>query len=164
MGTPASLIDEVLASHLELTMFQYMVTIKHTLPLNRHLRGFIFAYCIDGIVHYDQVPLIDECNGLRIRHPKFAMPSAVRKRIAKHQYHRWFMYSDDILYPLQIAKPSTLEDAYLFKVNDDVRYRTQTAYTEDTMFLRKKPLLAMRPFKPGWSVTLRHASPLLQTA
>ncbi len=158
----ANQIDEVIASHLELTLFKYQLTIKHTLTLHRILRGFIFAYSKDNIVHYDTAPLITECNGQRIRLPKFAIHPAISKRIASHHYHRWYVYDDDTLYPLQMAKPSVFENTFPFKVNDDVLYRTKTAYTEETMFIRKKPLLAHRPPTPGWGVTLHY--PLLETA
>ncbi|ARV77203.1 hypothetical protein FDI21_gp032 [Pseudomonas phage Noxifer] len=158
----ANQIDEVIASHLELNLFQFQITIKHTLTLNRILRGLLFAYSKDGVTYYDTVPLITECNGLRIRLPKFAMHPSIRKRIAAHQYQRWYVYDSDTLYPLQMAKPSVLEATYPFKVNDDVLYRTQIAYLEETMFLRKKSLLALRPIKHGWGVTLR--VPLLDTA
>lgn len=158
----ANQIDEVIASHLELTLFQFQLTIKHTLTLNRLLRGFLFAYSKDGVTYYDTVPLITECNGQRIRLPKFAIHPSISKRIAAHQYQRWYVYDSDTLYPLQMAKPSVFETTFPFKVNDDVLYRTQTAYTEETMFIRKKPLLALRPIRPGWGVTLRY--PLLNTA
>lgn len=163
MGKSSAIqIDEVIASHLELELCQFQLTIKHTLKLHRHLRGLIFAYCKDGTTYFDTAPLIYECNGLRIRLPKFAMHPSIRKRIAAHQYNRWYVYSAETLYPLQMVKPSVLETTYPFKVNDDVLYRTQIAYNEETMFIRKKPLLAVRPYKPGWGVTLRY--PLLDTA
>ncbi|MNC08579.1 hypothetical protein D3C87_1104910 [compost metagenome] len=148
-------MDEVLACDLERELFQYTVTIKHTLKLTRVITGFVFAYTKDNEIYYDMVPLVYERNGMRIKLPKFAMPPVVKQRIAKHQYLRWYVYSNTVLYPLQTAKPSALEESFIFTVDDNPYYQTQTAYQEETMFLRKKPLMHCRPLKPGWGVTLR---------
>jgi hypothetical protein len=157
-------MDEDIASELDLELCPFTLTIKHTLKLHRYMRGFIFAYSKDGITYYDEVPLVYEHNGLRIRVPQFAMHPSIRQRIAARHYQRWYMYSYDKVFPLQTAKPSVLEDSYPFKVNDDCLYRTRTAYTEGLMYLRKKPLVACRPIKPGWGVTLRRHQLELDTA
>jgi hypothetical protein len=148
-------MDELLADDLALDLFQFTVTIKHTLKLTRVITGFVFAYSKDNQIYYDMVPLVYERNGMRIKLPKFAMPPVVKQRIAKHQYQRWYVYSDTVLYPLQTAKPNALEESFIFTVDDNPYYQTQTAYQEETMFLRKKALMHCRPLKPGWGVTLR---------
>lgn len=148
-------IDEAMAQELDRKLSEFTVTIKHVQKLYRLIRGFVFAYHKDGEIHYDTVELIWECNGRRIRHPKFVIHPTIQQRIAKHHYQRWFVYCDTTLYPLQTAKPSILEESFIFMVNDDVLYRTKTAYTEETFYIRKKPLLACRPLRSGWGVTLR---------
>ena len=148
-------IDELMAQELERKLSPFTMTIKHVQKLHRLIRGFVFAYAKDGVTYYDVAELIWECNGKRIRLPKFALHDTIRQRIAKHQYQRWFVYCDDTLYPIQTAKPSVLEESFIFMVNDDVTYRTKTAYIEESLFLRKKALLACRPLKSGWGVTLQ---------
>lgn len=155
-------LDDTLTQVLGLELAPFTLTIKHAQKLSRLIKGFIFAYVKYSEIHYDIVELISECNGHRIRIPKFAIHPDIKQRIAKHQYHRWFAYCNDKLYPLQMAKPSVLEDSFIFKVNDDCLYRTQIAYTEETMFIRKKPLVICRPASPGWGVTLRRKEKLLE--
>lgn len=149
-------IDLIVAEDMQLDLRDIPVVLKHVHKLHRIVTGFVFAYHKDGLTYYDTVQVLRECNGLRIRIPRFAITSAVKQRIVKHQYQRWYVQCGDALYPLQPAKPVTLFESFYFVVSDDPRYRTQTAFTGETQFIRKKALVACRPVSPGWGVRVQH--------
>lgn len=146
-------IDEAMALELGLTLSQFTLTIKHVQQLHRLIRGFVFAYTKDDLVCYDTAILHSECNGKRIRLPKFEMHPTVHKQIAKHHYKRWFVYCDSTLYPVQLAKPSILDDSFLFTITTESLHRSKIAYAKESLFIRKKPLVVCRPVKNGWGCT-----------
>src|SRR5690606_33685114 len=114
--------------------------------------GFIFAYIENDCIYYDEVEMISECNGFRLRHPKFLMSLATLERIHKRKYQRWYVKGKNVLYPLQIAKPQTFQDSFYLCIDTDPNRRTKIAFEGETKFIRKKPLVACRKDKPSWGV------------
>lgn len=86
---------------------------------------------------------------------KFHIQPCIRERLNKHQYRRWYVRGQDTLFAMQTAKPSAIDEYFYFQDVQSPDYRTQTAYTEqETMFLRKKPLVSCRKQHPGWGVEI----------
>lgn len=150
----AKQIDNDIGNDLNTTVCDIPMVLKHVNKLSRIVTGFVFAFHKDGLTYYDTVEVIRETNGCRIRIPKLAITKTVHQRIHAHLYQRWYVQCGEQLYPLQMVKPAVLDDSFYFVVSDNPHYRTQTAFTEETLFIRKKALVACRPFKTGWGVLL----------
>lgn len=151
---PTKRIDYEVSHDTTLTISDIPMVLKHVNKLSRIVDGFVFAFIEGDAVRYDTVKVIREANGRRLKIHKLAIAPIVLERIRKHQYQRWYVRCGNKLHPLQQVKPSVIEESFYFMVSADPRYRTQTAYIGETLFIRKKPLLACRSVRPGWGVTL----------
>lgn len=147
---PTKKIDQEVSYDTALDISDIPMVLKHVNQLQKIVSGFVFAYIEKDLTYYDTVQVIRECNGRPLKIPKLVAPSIVLERIQQRVYQRWYVRCGDSLHPLQQAKPNDVMNNFIFLVSDDPRYRTQTAFTGETQFIRKKPLLACRPVRVQW--------------
>jgi hypothetical protein len=145
-------IDQQVAADLGLQLSPFTMTLKHVKGLTKLVHGFVFAFQHDGLVYYDSVDRWTETLGLRHKISRFVSNPQVEERLAKHQYKCWYVHDGQTLYRIQTAKVECLKDHFYFITDATGRHPTQTAGIEETDFIRKKPLMAMRPFVTGWGV------------
>lgn len=151
---PTKQVDQELADELGLILSPFVMTLKHIRVLPKVVQGFVFAFQKDGITYYDTVDAWTETLGLRHKTIRFITHPVIELRIRQRQYQRWYVRDSETLYPVQMAKVDALYDTFYFVSDPDPGYRTQQVFTGDTLFIRKKPLMAMRPLHPGWSLYL----------
>lgn len=145
-------LDEQIAQELGLQLSPFVLTIKHGRKLHQVINGFVFAYTQDDTPMYDEVPVWRSSAGLRHKVTRYISHPRIEQRLIKRQYLRWYIRNDDILFPMQTSKVEDLRDNFYFVVDDNPLNRTQIVMTEDTQFIRKKPLLGMRQVTPAWGV------------
>ena len=150
----AKRIDAALCDDMGICISDIPMVLKHVSKVSRLVKGFVFAYIENDLIHYDEVELITECNGFRLRHPKFLMSKLTYERLYKRKYQRWYVRGEQTLYPLQISKPQVFEDSFYIAIDDNPNRKTKIAYVGETPFIRKKPLVACRRCVPGWGVLL----------
>lgn len=147
---PTKKIDQEVSYDTALDISDIPMVLKHVNKLQQIVKGFVFAYIDKDLTYYDTVEVIRECNGHRLKIPKLLVAPVVLERLKNRVYQRWYVHCGKNLHPLQQAKPNDIMNAFIFLVSDDPRYRTQTAYPGETLFIRKKPLVACRPVRVDW--------------
>lgn len=147
---PTKKIDREVSYDTALDISDIPMVLKHVNKLQPIVKGFVFAFIDNGLTYYDTVKVIRECNGHRLRIPKLQATSIVLERLRSRGYQRWYVHCGSNLHPLQQTKPTDMLNAFIFLVSDDPHYRTQTAYLGETLFIRKKPLVACRPVRAVW--------------
>jgi hypothetical protein len=147
-------LDQAVATELGLQNSPFAMTFKHARQLHRVITGFVFAFEKDGLVHFDEVGIWDSTQGLRHKVTRFISHPRIEQRLSKRQYQRWYVRDENALYPLQTAKVEDLKDNFYFVVDDNPCHRTQIVMNEETQFIRKKPLLAMRKPHIPWGVPM----------
>ena len=145
-------LDAQIAQDLGLQLTPFVLTIKHGRKLHQVIQGFVFAYTQDDVPMYDEVPVWRSSAGIRHKVTRYISHPRIEQRLIKRQYSRWYIRNEDILFPMQTSKIEDLRDNFYFVVDDNPLNRTQIVMTEDTQFIRKKPLLGMRQARPEWAV------------
>lgn len=148
------LIDQQVADDLGLQLSPFTMTLKHARGLTKMVQGFVFAFQHQDLVYYDQVERWSETLGMRHKISRFISNPQVEERLAKHQYKCWYVHDGQTLYRIQTAKVDCLKDHFYFITDATGRHQTQTAGIQETLFIRKKPLVAARPFKTTWGEPL----------
>lgn len=145
-------LDEQIAQELGLRLSPFVLTIKHGRKLHQVIQGFIFAYTQDDVPMFDEVPVWRSSSGIRHKVTRYISHPRIEQRLIKRHYTRWYIRNDDILFPMQTAKIEDLREHFYFVADDNPLNRTQIVMTEDTQFIRKKPLLGVRQVRPEWGV------------
>lgn len=134
-------LDALVAEDLGLSLGHITMVLKHAVQFVKMVEGFVFVYELDGLTHYDTVPVWRMVNGMRVRVPRFQSHPIVEERLAKRQYRRWYVWGDGFLYPVQTSKVEDLKENFYFITDDDPRYRTTTILLEECQWIRRKALM-----------------------
>lgn len=158
--------DQAVAEELSLTLADIAIIIKHAARFPDAVTHFIFAYEQNGLIYYDVMNTWHSANGMRVRNPRFRSQPIIEDRLNRHHYYRWYVVGNGRLFPVQQAKVEALRSLFSFVIDDDPRYRTQTAFFGETQFIRKKPLVHCRTQRPTWGTEINrstHASKIQQS-
>jgi len=142
--------DQAVAEELGLELSTIVIIIKHASQFPDKVTQFVFAYEQNGLIYYDIADTWHEVNGRRVRNPRFRSHKVIEDKLNKRQYYRWYVVGNGILFPVQQSTVENLRLLFSFLIDDDPRYRTQTAFFGETQFIRKKPLVNCRPAKQAW--------------
>lgn len=143
--------DETVARDLNIPLASFTVTIKHTSRLPALVKALIFSYEKDGLVYYDQAGTWDNVNGMRLKKRIFTMSQDTFHGLKRHRYNRWYFTDHQQLYPLQVSKLNDLLDHFSISIDATHRSHSHLAYPlEETPFIRKKPLVQVRPLRVGF--------------
>lgn len=137
-------IDNAVARDLGIELSSIPTTLKEVTGNPDSVCALILAFEIEGIVHYDLLPVWRYINGMRIKIPKFQSHPIIEERLVKKIYKRYYVLCQDTFANLKLDKPNDLRANLPFRIGDDHRYQTTMVVTGDTMGLRKKPLLFHR--------------------
>lgn len=144
MSKHAHRFDLAIATELGLELADMVIVLKHAAVFPDVVSHFIFAYELNGLLYYDAADTWHEVNGMRVRNPRFRSHRIIEDRLNRRQYYRWYVVGNGLLFPVQQAKVEKLRELFPFVIDSDPRYRTQTVFSEETQFLRKKPLTQCR--------------------
>lgn len=145
-------VSLALSEELGLLLSPFTLTLKHVVKLHSKVGGFVFVFPTTlGQYQYHSVRVASESGGLPVKPLFFPIPQACVEGLLGNRYCHWFYFDEQYLYPVQRTKPSTLLETFLFKPNGEVPHVDVLLDTpEPEMWLRKKPLLALRPELPSW--------------
>lgn len=152
-------LDTLVADDLGLALAPITMILQHATRFPDAINGFIFAFEHNGNIYYDSAPTWHSVNGMRVRTPKFKSHPVIEERLKKRQYKRWYVVGNGRLFSVQTAKVEKLYEQFNFLMDDDPRYRATQIFTEECMFLRKKPLMFHRPPAPTWCGTIAEDRP-----
>lgn len=137
-------MNEAVADDLGVEVSSKTITVKELADNPDVVEALVFAYSMDDQIYYDLVPIWRDVNGMRIKVPKFQSLPIIEERLDRRLYQRYYALGLGLLIPLKAAKPSELRTRLPFKIGNDPSYHTQITAPDETMALRKKPLLQHR--------------------
>ena len=143
-------LDTLVAGDLGLTLAPATTLQKYIKEYPKLVDGLVFAYEQDGYVCYDRVPMWRVVNGMRVKRPRFKSHPAIEERLRKRLYKRWYIEGSGFISPVAITKVDDLKDQFYFLTDDTPHHHSEIIFTEETQFLRKKPLLFHRTEEKVW--------------
>lgn len=140
--------DEWVAFDLNLTLSAFTVNIKHVRQLTKLVHCLVFSYERDGLVFYDQIGTWREVNGMRKKKRLFTASKHILDNLKDRKYNRWYFTDHLCLYPMQMTKLDELLEHFSILLDDEHRSHSHLAFPlKETPFIRKKPLVQVRPMK-----------------
>lgn len=134
-----------------LSLSPFMLKLDHLVEINSQCGGFYFVQLIDGLIVYDFIPAVNRINGKKVKPIRYYLTPSVKDRLVNKTYKRWYYGDRDYLYPLKKETYQRLIDRFAFiETESDLFQETHVVFDPGEMFLRKKPLVAMREDVPPW--------------
>lgn len=143
-------LDRVMTEETQKTFSPFTLTIKHVQCLKRTGKRFIFVLNDKDGVAYDTVPVRTTVEGRPCKRRPFLLTDTVRQRLVTKQYVRWYFEDDDYVYPLQQCKVDKLLSSFPWVPTTTDVNTCVLPPIHETPFLRKKPLVGVRPATTSW--------------
>lgn len=144
-------LDLAMACEHDKALSPFTLTIKHVRCLEKTGKRFLFTYQVNGTIYYDSAEVVSTVMGVRCKPAYFLLPEIVKQRLFDKVYTRWYFEDADYIYPVQSCKIPTLMDAFIWVEGGDRRRGSHVVVDpEETMFLRKKPLVRVRRSNVTW--------------
>lgn len=137
-------INDAVTGDLGVGLSSKSITIKELSAIPDLIESLVFAFMVDDQVYYDLVPIWRYVNGMRIKIPKFQSLPIIEERLDQSVYQRFYALGNGLLIPLKAFKLTELRTRIPFKIGNDPNYRTSITVPDESMALRKKPLLYHR--------------------
>lgn len=135
----------------DLSLSPFTLQLDHLVEINSQCGGFYFVQLINGLIVYDFIPAVNRINGKKIKPVRYYLSPSVKDRLVSKSYKRWYYSDRDYLYPLKKETYQRLVDRFAFIESEFDQPNETTAIVDPgEMFLRKKPLMAMRDTFPPW--------------
>lgn len=140
-----------MVNETSLSLSPFTLKLDHLVEINSQCGGFYFVQLIDGLIVYDFLPAVNRINGIKIKPIRYYLSPSVKERLLTKTYKRWYYGDRDYLYPLKKETYQRLVDRFAFiETETDSKRNQYTVLEPGEMFLRKKPLLAVRKQKATW--------------
>lgn len=143
-------LDQAVANDLGVELSSESTTLLEVAGNPDCIKALVFAFVLGNDFYYDLLPVWRIVNGMRIKLPKFQSRPVIEDRLSKQQYKRYYALGNGILTPLKVSKVKDLKNHLPFRIGDDPSYQTTLITHDETMGIRKKPLLFHR-WRPSYA-------------
>lgn len=147
--------DQLVADELGLNLSPFTLVLRRVVELDRVVRGFVFMYIKDGLIHLDFADTWNAVNGRRTKIKKFGLSKQINARLYERFYRRWYIRDGDMLYPVQTTKFADFKDTFYFLMGEHPTQPSLIIQPDNAPVLRSRRLLFHRPPHPGWGVTYK---------